>query len=122
MTPPIDIHHPRSPLFFTWSIFYIVEFFNYFYFRVLDFNVIGMLFIYFLILTSGLVGYATYVDCDPLASGKIKKGAEILAYFVMDKLGHIWGLPGLFAATLIGGTLRCLLKVYLCIHHIVLLS
>ena len=65
-----------------------------------------MLFIYFLIFTGGLIGYSTYVGCDPLASGKIEKGEQILAYFVVDKLGHIWGLPGLFVAVIIGGALR----------------
>ena len=54
------------------------------------------------------MGYATYAleGCDPFISGKITKGEQILSYFVVDKLSHIYGLPGLFVATVIGGTLR----------------
>ena len=74
----------------------------------------GMVSIYFLIFTGGLMAFATYhhEGCDPYASNKIDKGEKIMSFYVVDKLGHIWGLPGLFVATLIGGTLRFKLNPY----------
>ncbi|RXG67087.1 hypothetical protein Avbf_13740 [Armadillidium vulgare] len=56
----------------------------------------------------GLVIYATYAGCDPMALGKIKKKDEIMPYFVMDKLSLIPGLPGLFVAAIIGAALSTL--------------
>ncbi|KAB7494174.1 Sodium-coupled monocarboxylate transporter 1 [Armadillidium nasatum] len=56
----------------------------------------------------GLVIYATYAGCDPMALRKIKKKDEIMPYFVMDKLSLIPGLPGLFVAAIIGAALSTL--------------
>ena len=55
---------------------------------------------------SGLVVFANYADCDPLKAGIITKQDQIIPYYVMDKLGHIYGLPGLFLACLFSGALR----------------
>lgn len=54
----------------------------------------------------GLAAYAVYSDCDPLASGKIAKPGQIMAYLVGDKLSHLTGLPGLFVAAVYGAVLR----------------
>ncbi|CAG0882591.1 unnamed protein product [Darwinula stevensoni] len=54
---------------------------------------------------SGLVAFASYKGCDPLKAGLIKKKDEIIPYFVMDKLGHLVGLPGVFLACLFAGAL-----------------
>ncbi|KAB7493712.1 Sodium-coupled monocarboxylate transporter 1 [Armadillidium nasatum] len=61
-----------------------------------------------LIFFCGLVVYATYAGCDPMALGKIKKKDEIITYYVMDKLSLIPGLPGLFVAAIIGAALSTL--------------
>lgn len=55
---------------------------------------------------SGLVAYAQYQDCDPLALGRIDKPDQIIPYLIMDKLGHFTGLPGVFVAAVYGGVLR----------------
>ncbi|RXG60461.1 Sodium-coupled monocarboxylate transporter 1 [Armadillidium vulgare] len=73
---------------------------------VLTYNIYGMILIYFLIFVGGLVAYATYQGCDPMALGIIEKKEEIMTFFLIDKLSFIPGLPGIFVATLIGGTLR----------------
>ncbi|RXG69999.1 Sodium-coupled monocarboxylate transporter 2, partial [Armadillidium vulgare] len=73
--------------------------------KVLSYNVFGIIFIYFLIFPAGLVAYANYAGCDPMALGIIKRKEEIIPYFVMDKLSFIPGLPGIFVATLVGGSL-----------------
>ncbi|RXG62900.1 Sodium-coupled monocarboxylate transporter 2, partial [Armadillidium vulgare] len=72
---------------------------------VISYNVFGIFFIYFLIFFAGLAAYANYAGCDPMALGIIKRKEEIIPYFVMDKLSFIPGLPGIFVATLIGGSL-----------------
>ncbi|RXG58581.1 Sodium-coupled monocarboxylate transporter 2 [Armadillidium vulgare] len=73
--------------------------------RVISYNAFGIFFIYFLIFFAGLAAYANYAGCDPMALGIIKRKEEIIPYFVMDKLSFIPGLPGIFVATLIGGSL-----------------
>ncbi|RXG53853.1 Sodium-coupled monocarboxylate transporter 2 [Armadillidium vulgare] len=74
--------------------------------RVISYNVFGIFFIYCLIFFAGLVAYANYAGCDPMALGIIKRKEQIIPYFVMDKLSFIPGLPGIFVATLVGGSLR----------------
>ncbi|XP_078379322.1 sodium-coupled monocarboxylate transporter 1-like isoform X1 [Oculina patagonica] len=53
----------------------------------------------------GCVIYAFYADCDPISDKRIKKGDQILPYFVMHVLGSLYGVPGLFMACLFSGTL-----------------
>ncbi|RXG54842.1 Sodium-coupled monocarboxylate transporter 2 [Armadillidium vulgare] len=74
--------------------------------RVLKYNFYGKLIVYVLVFSCGLVAYSTYAGCDPMALGLIKNKDQILPYFVIDKLSFIPGLPGLFIAAMIGGTLR----------------
>ncbi|RXG51187.1 Sodium-coupled monocarboxylate transporter 2 [Armadillidium vulgare] len=78
--------------------------------RVLKYNIYGKLIVYVLVFSCGLVAYSSYAGCDPMALGLIKKKDQILPYFVIDKLGFIPGLPGLFIATIIGGSLRLILR------------
>ncbi|RXG59717.1 Sodium-coupled monocarboxylate transporter 2 [Armadillidium vulgare] len=73
--------------------------------KVMQYNIYGKVIIYFLIFCGGLMAYATYAGCDPMALGLIKKKDQILPFFVMDKLSLIPGLPGIFVATVLGGTL-----------------
>ncbi|KAL7645183.1 UNVERIFIED_CONTAM: hypothetical protein RMT77_003568 [Armadillidium vulgare] len=75
---------------------------------VLKYNMYGQLFMYLLIFSCGLVAYATYAGCNPMALGIIKKKEQIMPYFIMDKLGFIPGFPGLYFATLIAGSLSTL--------------
>jgi branched-subunit amino acid ABC-type transport system permease component len=55
---------------------------------------------------TGLVIYAVYSDCDPLAACHIKRKDQIVPYFVVDILGGAYGIPGLFLSSLVCGTLR----------------
>ncbi|RXG53483.1 hypothetical protein Avbf_17505 [Armadillidium vulgare] len=74
-------------------------------FEVISYNVFGIVLIFSLIFPAGLVAYANYAGCDPMALGIIKRKEEIIPYFVMDKLSFIPGLPGIFVAALVGGSL-----------------
>uniref|UniRef100_A0AAR5PFT8 Sodium/solute symporter n=1 Tax=Dendroctonus ponderosae TaxID=77166 RepID=A0AAR5PFT8_DENPD len=46
----------------------------------------------------GLVIYAYYQKCDPVTRGWIDKSDQLLPYFIMDTLGDIPGLPGMFVS------------------------
>ncbi|CAL4068790.1 unnamed protein product [Meganyctiphanes norvegica] len=68
-------------------------------------NVFGVVLIWSLIYLSGLVVFAVYADCDPLTEGLIDKTDQIMVYFVVDKLGYLPGIPGLFVAAVFSGVL-----------------
>lgn len=55
----------------------------------------------------GLIIYSRYKDCDPLTREQQKLGSsdELFPYFVMDILGSLEGLPGLFTAAIFSGAL-----------------
>ncbi|KAK3865008.1 hypothetical protein Pcinc_029361 [Petrolisthes cinctipes] len=66
---------------------------------------VGLWVLWVLFFFSGLVAYATYSTCDPLAAGYINKADQILPYLVVQKLSHLPGLSGLFVAAVYGGVL-----------------
>ncbi|KAB7502595.1 hypothetical protein Anas_13227, partial [Armadillidium nasatum] len=72
---------------------------------VIHYNIYGKVIINLLIFCGGLMAYATYAGCDPMVLGLIKKKGQILPFFLMDNLSLIPGLPGIFVALLLGGTL-----------------
>ncbi|KRT78976.1 hypothetical protein AMK59_8036 [Oryctes borbonicus] len=57
---------------------------------------------------TGLIIYATYFDCDPLTAGRIKANDQLLPLFVMETVGHLRGVPGLFIAGVFGAALSSL--------------
>ncbi|MBN3300908.1 SC5AC protein, partial [Amia calva] len=68
-------------------------------------NLLGLLVILVCAVFSGLVMYTFYAKCDPWTAGFVSAPDQIMAYFVMDILGHMPGLPGLFVACAFSGTL-----------------
>ncbi|KAL7297899.1 hypothetical protein TKK_0008920 [Trichogramma kaykai] len=54
---------------------------------------------------TGLIVYAKYHDCDPLAANFIKRSDQTLPFYVMDVAGHVHGLPGVFLAGLVSSAL-----------------
>lgn len=68
-------------------------------------NAPGMFIIITLCSLTGLVLYARYADCDPLASKVVSNPNQLLPYFVVDVLGHLQGMSGLFVASLFSGAL-----------------
>ena len=57
-------------------------------------------------LLAGVVIFATYVGCDPLLTGEIKKIDQIVPYFVQKELSFIPGMLGLFTACVFSASLR----------------
>ncbi|XP_068212874.1 sodium-coupled monocarboxylate transporter 1-like [Palaemon carinicauda] len=64
-----------------------------------------------LINYSGLVLFSVYADCDPYTMGYITKTDQIIIYFVIDKLGYLQGIPGLFVAAIYSGVLSTVSSV-----------
>lgn len=52
--------------------------------------------------------FATYYNCDPLESGRIRAYDQLLPLFVMETVGHLRGVPGLFIAGVFGAALSSL--------------
>jgi len=73
--------------------------------RVVWFNIPGLIFIVTLCCLDGLVIFAVYSGCDLMKDKKITSGDQVLPYFVINKLGHLKGLPGMFTACLYAGAL-----------------
>ncbi|CAG0923888.1 unnamed protein product [Notodromas monacha] len=69
-------------------------------------NVPGVIILVLMACIAGLVLFANYVHCDPLKSGIIKSKDQIIPFFVVDQLGDLSGLPGIFMACLFSGALR----------------
>ncbi|XP_072905821.1 sodium-coupled monocarboxylate transporter 2 isoform X2 [Hemitrygon akajei] len=74
-------------------------------FEALYLNLLGLWVINVCAVFSGLVMYAFYVNCDPWTAGFISASDQLMPYFVLEILGHLPGLPGLFVACAFSGTL-----------------
>lgn len=57
---------------------------------------------------AGLLVYAQFVHCDPQYAGRISTGDQLFPLFVMQSVGHVHGLPGLFIAGVFGAALSSL--------------
>ncbi|XP_034485100.1 sodium-coupled monocarboxylate transporter 1 [Drosophila innubila] len=57
---------------------------------------------------NGLLIYATYQDCDPLTTKLAKARDQLLPLFVMDTLGELPGMTGLFIAGVFSAALSSL--------------
>ncbi|OQR68833.1 sodium-coupled monocarboxylate transporter 1-like [Tropilaelaps mercedesae] len=71
-------------------------------------NIPGVMFNISLGCLAGLVIYANYHDCDPLKAKRIDSPDQLMPYFVMEVLGGIPGLPGLFVAVIFSAALSTL--------------
>ncbi|KAM8716982.1 hypothetical protein ACLKA7_003795 [Drosophila subpalustris] len=56
----------------------------------------------------GLLIYEMYQDCDPLSAGLITHDDQLLPLFVVQSVGHIPGMSGLFIAGIFGAALSSL--------------
>ncbi|EDX04189.1 GD22434 [Drosophila simulans] len=56
----------------------------------------------------GLLIYEMYKDCDPLSAGLITHDDQLLPLFVVQSVGHIYGMSGLFIAGIFGAALSSL--------------
>jgi len=66
--------------------------------RALYMSFVGIVVIIVLIVLDAFVIYAVYWECDLVYSKEIMQNDQILPYFVVNKLGRIPGIAGLFTA------------------------
>lgn len=76
--------------------------------RSLWFFVFGVIFVTLLCSYCGMVIYATYYKCDPLTTMLAREKDQLLPLLVMEVLGDIPGLPGLFVAGIFSAALSSL--------------
>ncbi|XP_026759165.3 sodium-coupled monocarboxylate transporter 1-like isoform X1 [Galleria mellonella] len=69
---------------------------------------IGISVLYCFCLYCGLLIYARFHDCDPLQTKLAKAKDQLLPLLVMDVLGNIPGLPGVFVAGIFSAALSSL--------------
>ncbi|VVC95504.1 unnamed protein product [Leptidea sinapis] len=69
---------------------------------------IGISVLYCFCLYCGLLIYARFYDCDPLQTKLAKAKDQLLPLLVMDVLGGIPGLPGIFLAGIFSAALSSL--------------
>lgn len=67
--------------------------------------VFGLIFIKGASCLVGLIMYAKYEACDPIATKQIQKVDQILPFFVMEVAGKLPGLPGVFIAGIFSAAL-----------------
>lgn len=70
--------------------------------------VFGVIILMFLCSYNGLLMYATYKNCDPLTTKLAKVKDQMLPLFVMETLGELPGLSGLFIAGVFSAALSSL--------------
>ncbi|KAL3876307.1 hypothetical protein ACJMK2_034170 [Sinanodonta woodiana] len=68
-------------------------------------NFPGLCLILYLCCFIGIVMYAFYRNCDPVQFGLVSQADQLLPLFVMDVMGNVPGVPGLFVAALFSGAL-----------------
>ncbi|XP_016967485.1 sodium-coupled monocarboxylate transporter 1 [Drosophila biarmipes] len=72
------------------------------------FFVVGAVIFYSLLCLLGMLIFLVYKDCDPLSAGSIKNNDQLVPLFVVQIVGHIYGIPGLFIAGIFGAGLSSL--------------
>ncbi|XP_054287824.1 sodium-coupled monocarboxylate transporter 1-like [Macrosteles quadrilineatus] len=73
--------------------------------RVIAWGCVGFAVVQALTIPMGLLLYAYYHDCDPLATKMIRKTSQILPYYVMDVARDFPGLTGLFISGVLSAAL-----------------
>ncbi|XP_061392469.1 sodium-coupled monocarboxylate transporter 2 [Musca vetustissima] len=66
---------------------------------------VGFVMIMFFNCFTGIVMYARYHDCDPLAAGFVSKADKLMPFFVQDVVGHLKGMPGVFISCVFSAAL-----------------
>ena len=79
-------------------------------FRLLGMTLFGLLAIIITLFLAGLAIFAVYAGCDPITLGNVETKDQMLPFYVMQNLGFMSGVPGVFVACLFSGTMRCVSK------------
>uniref|UniRef100_A0A1B6F543 Sodium-coupled monocarboxylate transporter 1 n=1 Tax=Cuerna arida TaxID=1464854 RepID=A0A1B6F543_9HEMI len=66
---------------------------------------ISLIIVFSINFYTGMIMYAEYKDCDPLSNRVISASDQLMPLFVMNTLGHLQGIPGLFVAGIFAASL-----------------
>ncbi|XP_055851715.1 sodium-coupled monocarboxylate transporter 2-like [Episyrphus balteatus] len=66
---------------------------------------VGFLIIMLLNVFTGVILFAKYYDCDPIATKAVDKIDKMVPYFVQDVVGHMHGIPGVFISCVFSASL-----------------
>ncbi|XP_013106008.2 sodium-coupled monocarboxylate transporter 1 isoform X5 [Stomoxys calcitrans] len=69
---------------------------------------IGLTLLYSLCIYVGLLAYATFYDCDPMATGLAHSRDQLVPVLVMNVLGQFPGMPGIFVSGVFSAALSSL--------------
>uniref|UniRef100_A0A182JJ80 Sodium/solute symporter n=1 Tax=Anopheles atroparvus TaxID=41427 RepID=A0A182JJ80_ANOAO len=73
--------------------------------HALYFSLLGLIAVFLMNFYTGLMTFAHYSDCDPLAAGQITAKDQLLPFYVMDVFGHIKFMTGIFVAGIFAASL-----------------
>uniref|UniRef100_A0A182UIZ1 Sodium/solute symporter n=1 Tax=Anopheles melas TaxID=34690 RepID=A0A182UIZ1_9DIPT len=73
--------------------------------HALYFSLLGLIAVFLMNFYTGLMTFAHYSDCDPLAAGQITAPDQLLPFYVMDVFGHIKFMAGIFVAGIFAASL-----------------
>ncbi|KAK0088091.1 hypothetical protein PV325_013187 [Microctonus aethiopoides] len=65
----------------------------------------GLILIYTINFLTGMVLYSTYSECDPMQAGYVTGQDQLLPLYVMNSMGSMLGVPGLFVAGIFAASL-----------------
>ncbi|XP_058457015.1 sodium-coupled monocarboxylate transporter 1 [Malaya genurostris] len=68
-------------------------------------SIIGLVLVFLFNFYTGLMTFAHYTGCDPLRSGQITEKDQLVPFFVMDVLGHVKSMTGIFVAGIFAASL-----------------
>ncbi|ETN66757.1 hypothetical protein AND_001451 [Anopheles darlingi] len=66
---------------------------------------LGLIAVFLMNFYTGLMTFAHYSECDPLAAGQITAKDQLLPFYVMDVFGHIKFMTGIFVAGIFAASL-----------------
>ncbi|XP_052859670.1 sodium-coupled monocarboxylate transporter 1 [Anopheles cruzii] len=73
--------------------------------QALYLSVFGLIAVFLMNFYTGLMTFAHYSECDPLAAGQIAAKDQLLPYYVMDVFGHIKFMAGIFVSGIFAASL-----------------
>lgn len=68
---------------------------------------------------TGIIMYAYYHDCDPVAANIVTKHDKLMPRFVKDIAGHITGMPGIFISCVFSASLSTVSAALHCISGVI---
>uniref|UniRef100_A0A1B6L9V3 Sodium/solute symporter n=1 Tax=Graphocephala atropunctata TaxID=36148 RepID=A0A1B6L9V3_9HEMI len=73
--------------------------------RAMWWTAVGVSFVHVVTISMGMILYARYHGCDPVATGEIKKTGQMLPLFVTEITSNYPGLAGLFVSGVLSAAL-----------------